>query len=40
MPLAVRIRGGQGPQVVQGRVEIVPELQRVEALIERLKVLA
>ena len=43
MPLAVWLRGGQGPQVVQGRVEIAPELPRVEALealIERLEVLA
>src|SRR2546428_3540278 len=40
MPLAVRIRGGQGPQAVQCRFEITPELQGVEALIERLEVLA
>src|SRR5712692_1195211 len=40
MPLAVRIRGGQGPQAVQGRFEIAPKLQGVEALIERLEVLA
>ena len=40
MPLAVWLRGGQGPQVVQGRVEIAPELPRVEALIERFEVLA
>src|SRR6266851_5238532 len=31
MPLAVRIRGGQGPEAVEGRFEIAPELQRVEA---------
>ena len=36
----MRIRGGQGPEAVQGRVEIAPELQRVEALIERLEVAA
>src|SRR5713101_5188396 len=40
MPLAVRIRGGQGPEAVEGRFEIAPELQRVEALIEPLEVLA
>ncbi len=40
MPLAMRIRGGQGPQAVQCRFEIASELQRVEALIERLEVLA
>src|SRR6266851_6552141 len=40
MPLAVRIRGGQGPQAVECCFEIAPELQGVEALIERLEVLA
>lgn len=40
MPLAVRIRGGQGPQAVQCRFEIAPELQRLEALIEDLEVRA
>src|SRR5713101_7460664 len=40
MPLAVRIQGGQGPEAVECRFEIAPELQGVEALIERLEVLA
>ena len=37
---AVRIGGGEGPELVQGRVEVAPELQRMEALIERLEFLA
>ena len=38
MALAVRIGRGQGPQALEGGVQLTLEPERIEALIERLEV--